>query len=134
MSQVKGKISQIIGPVIDVNFENADKLPNLLEAIEIIKEDGSKVILECQKHIGEGSVRTVAMDSTDGLTRGMEVTPLGSPITMPTGDEVKGRLFNVVGDAIDGIGPCDTKRRLPIHREAPKLKIFQLLPRFYLQG
>jgi F-type H+-transporting ATPase subunit beta len=122
MSQVKGKISQIIGPVIDVNFENADKLPNLLEAIEIIKEDGSKVILECQKHIGEDVVRTVAMDSTDGLTRGMEATPLGNPITMPTGDEVKGRLFNVVGDAIDGIGPCDTERRLPIHREAPKFE------------
>ena len=122
MSQIKGKISQIIGPVIDVNFENADKLPNLLDAIEIIKEDGSKVILECQKHIGEDVVRTVAMDSTDGLTRGMEATPLGSPITMPTGDEVKGRLFNVVGDAIDGIGPCETKRRLPIHREAPKFE------------
>ena len=122
MSQIKGKISQIIGPVIDVNFENADKLPNLLDAIEIIKEDGSKVILECQKHIGEDVVRTVAMDSTDGLTRGMEATPLGSPITMPTGDEVKGRLFNVVGDAIDGIGPCDTERRLPIHREAPKFE------------
>ena len=72
MSQLKGKISQIIGPVIDVSFENADKLPNLLEAIEITKDDGTKVVLECQKHIGEDSVRTVAMDSTDGLTRGME--------------------------------------------------------------
>ena len=122
MSQFKGKISQIIGPVIDVSFENADKLPNLLEAIEIIKEDGTKVILECQKHIGEDSVRTVAMDSTDGLTRGMEAIPVGSPITMPTGDKVKGRLFNVVGDAIDGIGPCDTDKRLPIHREAPKFE------------
>ena len=122
MSQFKGKISQIIGPVIDVSFENADKLPNLLEAIEIIKEDGTKVVLECQKHIGEDSVRTVAMDSTDGLTRGMEAVPVGSPITMPTGDKVKGRLFNVVGDAIDGIGPCDTERRLPIHREAPKFE------------
>ena len=122
MSQLKGKISQIIGPVIDVSFENADKLPNLLEAIEITKDDGSKVVLECQKHIGEDSVRTVAMDSTDGLTRGMEAIPVGSPITMPTGDKVKGRLFNVVGDAIDGIGPCDTDKRLPIHREAPKFE------------
>ena len=69
MSQIKGKISQIIGPVIDVSFENADKLPNLLDAIEIIKEDGTKVVLECQKHIGEDSVRTVAMDSTDGLNK-----------------------------------------------------------------
>ena len=122
MSQFKGKISQIIGPVIDVSFENADKLPNLLEAIEIIKDDGTKVVLECQKHIGEDSVRTVAMDSTDGLTRGMEAIPVGSPITMPTGDKVKGRLFNVVGDAIDGIGTCDTDKRLPIHREAPKFE------------
>ena len=122
MSQLNGRISQIIGPVIDVSFENADKLPNLLEAIEIIKSDGTKVILECQKHIGEDCVRTVAMDSTDGLTRGMEATPLGSPITMPTGDKVKGRLFNVVGDAIDGIGPCITEKRLPIHREAPKFE------------
>ena len=104
MSQIKGKISQVIGPVVDVSFENADKLPNLLDAIEIKKEDGTRVVLECQKHIGEDSVRTVAMDSTDGLTRGMDAIAIGAPISMPTGDEVKGRLFNVVGEAIDGIG------------------------------
>ena len=122
MSQIKGKISQVIGPVVDVSFENSDTLPNLLDAIEIVKEDGTKIILECQKHIGEDSVRTVAMDSTDGLTRGMEAIAVGSPISMPTGDEVKGRLFNVVGEAIDGIGACDTENKLPIHREAPKFE------------
>ncbi|MBG15801.1 MAG: F0F1 ATP synthase subunit beta [Crocinitomicaceae bacterium] len=122
MSQLKGKISQIIGPVVDLSFENADKLPNLLDAIEVVKEDGSKVILECQKHIGEDSVRTIAMDSTDGLTRGMEAISMGSPIVMPVGDQVKGRLFNVVGDAIDGIGNCPKEDGLPIHREAPKFE------------
>ena len=122
MSQIKGKISQVIGPVVDVSFENADKLPNLLDAIEIKKEDGTRVVLECQKHIGEDSVRTVAMDSTDGLTRGMDAIAIGAPISMPTGDEVKGRLFNVVGEAIDGIGECKTDQKLPIHREAPKFE------------
>ncbi len=122
MSQIKGKVSQVIGPVVDVSFENADNLPKLLDAIEIVKEDGTKIVLECQKHIGEDSVRTVAMDSTDGLTRGMDAIALGSPINMPTGDNVKGRLFNVVGEAIDGIGECETETRLPIHREAPKFE------------
>ena len=122
MSQLKGKISQIIGPVVDLSFENAEKLPKLLDAIEVQKEDGSKVVLECQKHIGEDSVRTIAMDSTDGLTRGMEAISLGSPIVMPVGDQVKGRLFNVVGDAIDGIGNCPKENGLPIHREAPKFE------------
>jgi F-type H+-transporting ATPase subunit beta len=122
MSKLKGKISQIIGPVVDISFDNTEKLPNLLDAIEVIKEDGSKVIFECQKHIGEDSIRTIAMDSTDGLTRGMEAVSLGSPIQMPIGDQVKGRLFNVVGDAIDGIGECDRDKGLPIHREAPKFE------------
>ena len=122
MSKLIGKISQIIGPVVDVSFENADELPRLLDALEITKEDGSKVVLECQKHIGEDGIRTIAMDSTDGLTRGMDALALGSPIKMPIGDQVKGRLFNVVGDAIDGIGECDRENGLPIHREAPKFE------------
>ena len=122
MSQIKGEISQIIGPVIDISFANSESLPNLLDAIEIIRKDGTKVILECQKHIGEDSVRTVAMDSTDGLMRGMEAIAMGKPISMPTGEEVKGRLFNVVGDPIDGIDAVDVGERLPIHREAPKFE------------
>ena len=119
MAELRGKISQIIGPVIDINFENANGLPKLLDAAEIIKENGDKVIVECQKHIGENSIRTIAMDSTDGLSRGMEAISYGSPIKMPIGDKVKGRLFNVVGDAIDGIGNLDKTDGLPIHREAP---------------
>ncbi len=122
MSEIKGKISQIIGPVVDISFEGASSLPNILDAISVTKEDGSKVILECQKHIGQDSVRTISMDSTDGLSRGMVATSLGAPITMPTGEQVRGRLFNVVGDAIDGIANCDKKGGAPIHRMAPKFE------------
>ena len=105
MSVNKGKIVQIIGPVVDVSFDvEGSELPKIYDALEIIKANGQKIILECQQHIGEDTVRAVAMDSTDGLSRGMEVNTTGLPITMPTGDKVKGRLFNVVGEAIDGIG------------------------------
>ena len=74
--------------------------------LKLQRPDGQKVILECEQHIGEDTVRTIAMDSTDGLRRGVEVTALGGPINMPVGDKIKGRLFNVVGEAIDGIGSC----------------------------
>ena len=114
-----GKITQVIGPVVDVSFSGS-KLPNILDALEITKEDGSKILLECQKHLGEDRVRTIAMDSTDGLTRGMQVVDKGAPISMPVGEEIKGRLFNVVGEAIDGINTIKTARSMPIHRLAPK--------------
>jgi F-type H+/Na+-transporting ATPase subunit beta len=117
-----GKISQIIGPVVDVSFEGeAASLPSILDALSVTKSNGQKVILECQQHLGEDRIRTIAMDSTDGLQRGQEVTHLGSPITMPTGEEIKGRLFNVVGEAIDGLGPVNTPG-LSIHRNAPKFE------------
>ena len=123
MSVLKGKISQVIGPVVDISFEGAGALPNILDAIEIRKEDGTLLILECQKHVGEERVRAIAMDTSDGLYRGMEAIATGSPITMPTGDQVKGRLFNVVGDAIDGIEECDkTTGGASIHRSAPKFE------------
>jgi len=122
MSQIKGKVSQVIGPVVDISFENAEKLPNILDAIEIINEDGTKLIVECQQHIGEDSVRAISMDSTDGLKRGTEAFGMGAPITMPVGEQVKGRLFNVVGNAIDGLGDCDKTGGYPIHREAPKFE------------
>jgi F-type H+-transporting ATPase subunit beta len=116
-----GKITQVIGPVVDVSFSGeGSKLPNILDALEITKQDGSKVLLECQKHLGEDRVRTIAMDSTDGLTRGMPVVDKGAPISMPVGEEIKGRLFNVVGEAIDGINTIKTASSLPIHRLAPK--------------
>ena len=119
---MKGKITQVIGPVVDISFEGAEKLPNILDAIEIVKTDGTTIVLECQQHIGQDSVRTISMDSTDGLQRGLAATATGAPITMPTGDQVKGRLFNVVGEAIDGIGACNKEGGYPIHREAPKFE------------
>jgi F-type H+-transporting ATPase subunit beta len=119
----KGKIVQVIGPVIDVSFEGEGiMLPNILEALEITRPDGQKVIVECQQHIGEDTVRAIAMDSTDGLVRGMEVISTGSAIKMPVGDAIKGRLFNVVGTAIDGIGEVSNKNGLPIHRDAPRFE------------
>ena len=109
-------------------------LPNLLDAIEITRKDGTKVILECQKHIGEDSVRTVAMDSTDGLMRGMEAVAVGKPISMPTGEEVKGRLFNEVGDPIDGIDPVEIGEKITnTQKKHQSLKIFLHLLKSYLQ-
>ena len=119
----KGKIVQVIGPVIDVSFEGEGiQLPNILEALEIIRPNGQKIILECQQHIGEDTVRAIAMDSTDGLVRGMEVIATGSAIKMPIGEKIKGRLFNVVGEAIDGINQMDGTGGLSIHRDAPKFE------------
>ncbi len=115
-----GKIKQIIGAVIDVSFTNKDaQLPQILNALEIKKPDGSSIILECQQHLGEDSVRTISMDSTDGLVRGMEVIDLEAPISMPVGDAIKGRLFNVVGEAIDGIGSVSKEQSYAIHRQPP---------------
>ena len=122
MSTLTGKVTQVIGPVVDVSFSDADKLPNILDSLEINRPDGTKLVLECQQHIGEDAVRAIAMDSTDGLTRGMEVVATGSPITMPVGEQIKGRLFNVVGEAIDGIGATSNEGGYPIHRDAPKFE------------
>lgn len=120
MSSIKGKISQVIGPVVDVRFERGTSLPNIYDALEVYKSDGARVVLEVQSHVGENAIRAISMDSTDGFTRGMEVVSTGIPIKMPTGDRIKGRLFNVVGEAIDGINTMDNTGGLPIHREAPK--------------
>ena len=120
MSSIKGKISQIIGPVVDVRFERGTALPGIFDALEVYRADGSRVVLEVQSHVGENSIRAISMDSTDGFTRGMEVVSTGTSIKMPTGDKIKGRLFNVVGEAIDGINEVSNEGGLPIHREAPK--------------
>ena len=118
-----GKITQVIGPVVDVSFDaEGAKLPNILDSLEVTKENGQKVILECQQHLGEDRVRTISMESTEGLVRGMPVTDTGSPITMPTGEGVKGRLFNVIGEAIDGIAQPTGGGSLPIHRSAPRFE------------
>jgi F-type H+-transporting ATPase subunit beta len=120
MAQPIGKIVQIIGPVIDVRFENENDIPNILDALEIAKPDGSGTyILECQQDIGENTVRCISMDSTDGMRRGMEVKANGKPITMPIGEAIKGRLFNVVGDAIDGLKEVSKENGYSIHRQPP---------------
>ena len=100
--------------------KEGNELPKIYDSLEIIKDSGEKIIVECQQHIGENSVRAIAMDSTDGLKRGMEVIATGNPILMPIGDNIKGRLLNVVGDAIDGIGQLSKEDGYPIHRPAPK--------------
>jgi F-type H+/Na+-transporting ATPase subunit beta len=123
MSTRIGKITQVIGPVVDVSFENEESyLPNILDALVITKEDGQKIILECQQHIGEDTVRAIAMDSTDGLQRGMDVNATGSAIKMPVGEQIKGRLFNVVGETIDGLGQLSNEGGAPIHRKPPRFE------------
>ena len=122
MSTVSGKITQVIGPVVDVNFSDAASLPDILDSIEVILPNDGRLILEVQQHTGEDNVRAIAMDSTDGLTRGMEVVSTGAPIIMPVGEQIKGRLYNVVGDAIDGISPTSKEGGYPIHRDAPKFE------------
>lgn len=127
MSQIVGHISQVIGPVVDVYFEgkNIDAdllLPSIHDALEIKRHNGKTLIVEVQQHIGENTVRTVAMDSTDGLQRGMEVISTGEPITMPVGAQIKGRLMNVVGESIDGMKPLDKTGAYAIHRDPPKFE------------
>ncbi|MBP9983550.1 MAG: F0F1 ATP synthase subunit beta [Prevotella sp.] len=124
MSQIIGRISQIIGPVIDVYFDtkgqDAEKvLPKIFEALKVKRTDGSDLVIEVQQHIGEDTVRCVAMDNTDGLQRGLDVIPLGSPITMPAGKQIKGRMMNVIGKPIDGMEQLDMQGSYPIHRTAP---------------
>lgn len=119
---IKGRVSQVIGPVVDVAFDNGVALPNIFDALEARKSDGTRVVLEVQAHVGENAVRAISMDSTDGFTRGLEVVSTGSAIKMPTGDQIRGRLFNVSGEAIDGINTVDASNGLPIHREAPKFE------------
>ena len=106
MSNLSGHISQIVGPVVDVHFELSesaqDQLPSIHEALTLTREDGRTLILEVQQHIGEDTVRTIAMDSTDGLKRGLEVKSSGNAVTMPVGSQIRGRVMNVVGEAIDG--------------------------------
>ncbi|MFA7408996.1 MAG: F0F1 ATP synthase subunit beta [Bacteroidales bacterium] len=123
MDQQTGKIVQVIGPVVDVEFPTAmTGLPDIYESLEVVREDGSILVLECQQDIGENTVRTVAMDSTDGLSRGMEVRSTGGPIRMPIGDQIRGRLLNVTGNPIDNLGPLESEGGYPIHREPPKFK------------
>ena len=117
---MKGKISQVIGPVVDVDFDGY--LPEINEAIEVnykVEGQDQKLILEVAAHVGDGRVRSIAMDMSEGLVRGMEATALGSPIKVPVGEEVLGRIFNVIGDPIDEAGPVNAKQTWSIHRDPP---------------
>ena len=122
MSTIKGKISQVIGPVVDVHFSGDNVLPEIYNALEITRENGDKLVLEVQQHLGEDSVRTVAMDGTEGLVRGMQVVDTGKAIAMPTGEQINGRLFNVTGDAIDGLPQPNKTNARPIHAKPPKFE------------
>ncbi len=113
----KGKITQVISAVVDVQFESG-KLPNILSALET-QNDGKTLVMEVAQHLGENSVRCIAMDSTDGLVRGQEVIDTGSPISVPVGPETLGRIFDVIGNTIDGKGACNAKQRSSIHQPAP---------------
>jgi F-type H+-transporting ATPase subunit beta len=116
-----GEIVQVIGPVVDISFSQAGAgLPNIHDALEIKREDSSILVVECQQHIGENTVRTIAMDSTDGLRRGMKARATGTSISMPVGDQIKGRLMNVIGDGIDGLNTLSREKVYPIHNKPPK--------------
>lgn len=123
MAKNEGEILQVIGPVVDISFENAGgELPNIFDALEIKRETGETLIVECQQHIGESTVRAIAMDSTDGLQRGMKALNTKAPIRVPVGEQIRGRLVNVTGDAIDGIGPLDKTGGYQIHNKPPKFE------------
>ena len=123
MSNNTGKVSQIIGPVVDVVFDdNENGLPNIYDSLVITRENGSKLVLECQQHIGEDTVRAIAMETTDGISRGVSVVATGSPIQMPSGEDIKGRVFNVIGDSIDGMENLSKENGLPIHRDPPRFE------------
>ena len=113
----KGKIKQIIGAVVDVQFH--DQLPEIYNALELRKPGGDILVLEVQQHLGEDSVRCIAMDGTEGLVRGLEVVDTGLAITMPVGEAIKGRLFNVTGDPIDGLPAVSKVNGRPIHSKPP---------------
>src|ERR1700749_4286574 len=112
-----GTISQVIGAVVDVKFDG--ELPSILNALHI-QHEGNTLVLEAAKHLGENTVRPIAMDTTDGLVRGAEVTDTGAPIRVPVGPETLGRIINVVGEPVDERGPINAKLSAPIHRAAPE--------------
>lgn len=120
LTENEGLITQIIGPVIDVEFSNGN-LPEIYDALEIYTQDGKKTVAEVQQLLGENKIRSVAMSSTDGLQRGMKVINTKAPISIPVGQATLGRILNVLGEAVDEMGPIETETRLPIHRPSPKL-------------
>lgn len=118
--RTKGKIAQIIGPVVDIAFENTEDLPNIYDALHVTNNKGELIVLECEQGIGENTIRTIAMDSTEGLRRDMEVEAMGRGITMPADESVRGRLFNLIGEPIDGLERVEATKEYEIHRDPPK--------------
>src|SRR5256885_2314780 len=119
-----GSVVQIIGPVVDVDFTEAGELPKIYDALQLeydVNGVPTKLTLEVQQHLGENWVRAIAMSTTEGLKRGMPVVNTGAPISVPVGEGVLGRVFNVTGDAVDERGPVNFTKRYPIHRRAPAL-------------
>jgi F0F1-type ATP synthase beta subunit len=112
-----GRITQVIGAVVDVKFDG--ELPPILNALNVTHDGPDRLVLEVAQHLGERTVRTIAMDSTDGLVRGQEVQDTGNPIMIPVGPETLGRIMNVIGDPVDEKGPINTKMKFPIHRPSP---------------
>lgn len=131
----KGKVVQVIGPVLDVEFSGEGSvLPKIFNSLNLTRKDGSVLVLEVQQHLGESRVRTIAMDSSDGIERGMEVVDTGSPISVPVGEVIRGRLFNVTGTAIDGLPQPEVKNYYPIHRAAPKFEDLTTEPEVLFTG
>ena len=127
-----GYISQIIGPVVDVEFPSGD-LPKVYNAI-LVGEEGNTITCEVQQLLGNNKVRAVSMTSTDGLKRGTSVTDTGAPITVPVGIPTLGRIFNVLGEPVDELGPCDSSSGLPIHRPAPNFTDLETKPSVFETG
>ena len=120
MSEIYGTVTQVIGPVIDVSFEGGkENIPPIYSALKVERDNGEELILEVEQHIGEDIVRCVAMESTDGVRRGVKVRNLERPIAVPTGNQVKGRLLNVIGESIDMLGKLDDEKLRSIHQPAP---------------
>lgn len=135
MAEKFGYVTQVIGPVVDVIFEEGgDSLPPIYEALRIERDNGNSLVVEVEQHIGEDTVRCVAMDTTDGLHRGMKAWDLGHPLTMPMGKQIKGRLMNVTGEVIDHLAPLDYRETRSIHQEAPKFKDLSITEEFLFTG
>ena len=128
-----GEIYQVMGAVVDVKFQNVKVLPPILSALEC-DVGGRRLVLEVEQHLGENIVRTIAMDTTDGMSRGIKVYNTGKPITVPVGPELLGRIINVVGNEVDGRGKINTKEYMPIHREAPEFIYQSTDPDIFVTG
>src|SRR3989441_9208249 len=129
----KGNVVQVIGTVVDVGFP-AEGLPDIYNALELSMGDGKRLVLEVQQHLGNNWVRTLAMDTTDGLRRGAEAIDTGEPITVPVGEPCLGRLFNALGEALDGLGEVKADEHWPIHRPAPPLDERETTPHVFETG